>query len=473
MNRDTKIIVREGLGIVSNISNVPVELLSIGESSGGKIGVLQVSPAATFDINGSLKAATLQLTTGASVGYVPISDVNGNLTLTSPPWISSLSGAVLVSQVSPQTIGDTTNRLTKLWVLDITCTNAISGSVTGNAGTVTGLTLASGKTLTVNNILTFAGTDSTTMTFPTTSATLARVDAFNAFTPSTVIVSHTGVAIPLTKAVCEVETDGDSDLDNGTLANGNVGQVIDIYVKIIGNAADTFKITPATMLGGTNITFRGNPLGKGARLVYTSFGWAVVGVYGDTSYDAATATMTNKTLTSPRIGTAILDTNGNELIILTATGSAVNEITIANGATTANATITASGETNTGITITGKGTKGVAIGNAFTQKVVTVNDGAGFVIDASLGNEFRISAAADRTAGTPTNPIDGQRIIIAFLASGAARTLTLPTAGNDDFAFGSDITALTQTASGKIDLIGCKYNVTARQWHVIAYAKGY
>ncbi len=41
-----------------------------------------------------------------------------------------------------------------------------------------------------------------------------------------------------------------------------------------------------------------------------------------------TDTLTNKTLTAPKIGTSILDTNGKELLNLTATGSAVNEFTI-------------------------------------------------------------------------------------------------------------------------------------------------
>lgn len=44
------------------------------------------------------------------------------------------------------------------------------------------LVIASGKTATINNTLTFAGTDGTTMTFPTTSATVARTDAANTFT---------------------------------------------------------------------------------------------------------------------------------------------------------------------------------------------------------------------------------------------------------------------------------------------------
>ncbi len=43
-------------------------------------------------------------------------------------------------------------------------------------------TLLDGKTLTVSNTLTLAGTDGTTMTFPATSATIARTDAAQTFT---------------------------------------------------------------------------------------------------------------------------------------------------------------------------------------------------------------------------------------------------------------------------------------------------
>ena len=70
-----------------------------------------------------------------------------------------------------------------------------------------------------------------------------------------------------------------------------------------------------------------------------------------------TQTLTNKTLTSPKIGTNILDTNGAELINFTATGSAVNELTIANAATgVAGPILSATGETNVGININPAGT---------------------------------------------------------------------------------------------------------------------
>lgn len=72
---------------------------------------------------------------------------------------------------------------------------------------------------------------------------------------------------------------------------------------------------------------------------------------------SSTSTFTNKTLTSPRIGTNILDTNGNELLVLTATASAVNEITLANAATANNPKLTASGgDTNIGFDFQAKGT---------------------------------------------------------------------------------------------------------------------
>jgi hypothetical protein len=80
---------------------------------------------------------------------------------------------------------------------------------------------------------------------------------------------------------------------------------------------------------------------------------------------ATTDTLTNKTLTSPRIGTNILDTNGNSLLALTATASAVNQLTLANAATTNRPTISATGtDTNIGISITPKGTGTIVVGNS-------------------------------------------------------------------------------------------------------------
>lgn len=94
------------------------------------------------------------------------------------------------------------------------------------------------------------------------------------------------------------------------------------------------------------------------------------------------ATLTNKTLTtpslvSPQVTTSINDTNGSELIKVTSTASAVNEVTVANAATLGKPTITASGtDTNITMKLAAKGTGSVEITKAaYTSSTITA-DGA-------------------------------------------------------------------------------------------------
>jgi hypothetical protein len=91
---------------------------------------------------------------------------------------------------------------------------------------------------------------------------------------------------------------------------------------------------------------------------------------------------TSPSITTPRVITSINDTNGNELIGITATASAVNEITVANAATGNNPVISATGtDTNIGITLTPKGT-----GNAvLTSGNLVVADGNGIDFSATSG----------------------------------------------------------------------------------------
>jgi hypothetical protein len=81
--------------------------------------------------------------------------------------------------------------------------------------------------------------------------------------------------------------------------------------------------------------------------------------------------------TSPRVITAINDTNGNELFGVTATGSAVNEFTVANAATGNAPTLSATGgDTNIGMALTPKGTGGVIFpaGAVGTPSITTSGD---------------------------------------------------------------------------------------------------
>jgi len=95
----------------------------------------------------------------------------------------------------------------------------------------------------------------------------------------------------------------------------------------------------------------------------------------------ATEVLSSKTLTQPKIvnNGFIADENGNEEIVFVTTSSAVNEMTITNGATGNAALIAASGETNIGLKLSGKGTEGVIITNStlngsfleFDKKITT------------------------------------------------------------------------------------------------------
>jgi len=86
-----------------------------------------------------------------------------------------------------------------------------------------------------------------------------------------------------------------------------------------------------------------------------------------------TQTLTNKTLTAPKIGTSILDTNGNELALLTATSSAVNEFTIANGASGNAPRLSSTGETNVDLDLLAKGTGHVTIMGATNPGSLQLN----------------------------------------------------------------------------------------------------
>jgi hypothetical protein len=103
---------------------------------------------------------------------------------------------------------------------------------------------------------------------------------------------------------------------------------------------------------------------------------------------------------------------------------------------------------------------------------VPLTDGATPALDASQGDYFRLSAGGDRTIAVPSNPTDGQAITIEHLASGGARTLALNT-GTGGFLFGTTITALTQTVSGKRDFIRAIYNSSLNKWVVVGYSKGF
>jgi hypothetical protein len=141
---------------------------------------------------------------------------------------------------------------------------------------------------------------------------------------------------------------------------------------------------------------------------------------------ATTDTLTNKTLTSPtintpQIGTSINDTTGNEVIKITATGSAVNELTIANGASTTGPTLSATGGgADLNIIMTPKGTGSVELNKAaFSSSTITAgNKGTGLAVslaDGTTVGEYKIftNKGAGAMTVTPTNFAQGTDFALA------------------------------------------------------------
>ena len=91
-----------------------------------------------------------------------------------------------------------------------------------------------------------------------------------------------GVAASITSVTTEITTNGDSDLDNVTLADGTKGQIKKFIVVAVGNVADSVKITPAHIVGGTQITFAANPIGLGCEMYFDGTNWGVVSNNGGT-----------------------------------------------------------------------------------------------------------------------------------------------------------------------------------------------
>lgn len=152
-------------------------------------------------------------------------------------------------------------------------------------------------------------------------------------------------------------------------------------------------------------------------------------------------------MTSPKITTGINDSSGNELIKVTATGSAVNELTLANAATGNSPVITMSGgDSNVGLDLKMKGAAyfrkptvvGIQVFDA-ADNTATGDGKAFFRVPAELnGMNLTGVAASVYTAGTTgtldiqfRNKTDSQDILSVKLTidSGETDSSTAATAG--------------------------------------------
>ena len=108
---------------------------------------------------------------------------------------------------------------------------------------------------------------------------------------------------------------------------------------------------------------------------------------------------------------------------------------------------------------------------AVAPAVVSLTDAATIAVDASAGNDFRVTIAGNRTMATPSNPADGQKIMLQ-VTQGTGGSYTLSWDSGYAFSAGLAQPALSTTA-GEVDLLCFIYNSSKSAWLLAAFVSGF
>ena len=212
-------------------------------------------------------------------------------------------------------------------VLGVATATSINKMAITAPATSSTLAVADGKTFTASKTLTLTGTDSTTMTFPTTSATIARTDAAQTFTgaqtfsstisgattvgvgAATPSASGAGITFPATQSA---STDANTldDYEEGdwtpnvggsatyTLQKGRyvkVGSVVtvncDIWVNVIGTGSTQYVSgLPFASNNGTNAATTAGSIGYFAGINSNVYFMTVINAPGNSYVQFETLT---------------------------------------------------------------------------------------------------------------------------------------------------------------------------------------
>lgn len=234
--------------------------------------------------------------TNAQLFAAPAIGTPSTGTLTNCTGLPIVAGTTGTLSVARGGTGVTTSTGTGNVVLStsptlVTPTLGVATATTLNRLTITApvtsatLTVADGKTLTANHSLTLAGTDSTTMTFPSTSASIARTDAAQTFTGEQtfngpVIEAAQALSGPGAVNITQPVTKFTSTATGNalTLANGVEGQLKTIVYVAEAAGGDTGVLTPTNLGAGTTITF--NAIGDACVLQFLGTDWWAISLRG-------------------------------------------------------------------------------------------------------------------------------------------------------------------------------------------------
>ena len=145
-----------------------------------------------------------------------------------------------------------------------------------------------------------------------------------------------------------------------------------------------------------------------------------------------TQTLTNKTLTAPKIadGGFIADANGNESLIFQTTGSAVNQFDITNAATGNAPSISATGgDSNIDVAIIPKGTGETKIGTGAADATLTSSGAYNLVLDTNSGTNSGTITITDGANGNIVIAPNGTGV--AQAVDGGDNTAAIKIAGKE------------------------------------------
>lgn len=339
-----------------NAGETDFELATVGGS--GTVTSVDMSVPTGLTVSGNPITTTGTLAVALDTGYVI-------------PLQTTLDGYVKTDQTVGQTIGATSARLTKLWATDITVTNAIAGSITGNAGTVTnGL-----YTTDVGSVVQAYDADLTTWAGITPGTGVGTALAVNVGTAGAFVVNGGALGTPSSGTVTNLTGTASINI------NGTVGATTPTTVKGTTIDATTgFKVNSAAT---SNTILKGN----GTNFVQSTETYASPG----TSGNVMTSDGTNWISAAPAGGGG-----GGTIFALGKSSSVAGASAIAFGETAYGDTYSfgAIAETDFGIIATRSGTlKNLYVG-------FYAND-----LDASLVFTLRINGSdttitATRTSGS-------------------------------------------------------------------------
>lgn len=353
------------------ITGDPADQTDLAALFAGKVATTRTVNGHALSANVSVTASDLSL---GSVENTALSTWAGSTNLTTLGTIGTgtwNATAIADGKVASALTGKTYNGLT----------------ITSSTGT---LTIAAAKTATVNNTLTLAGTDSTTMTFPGTSATIARTDAAQAFT-GTQTFSGTIDVPTLTSASSITGGAGNMTITSGT---GNSRTMILKTTTSGGTATTALTLgadQSATFAAGA--TFNGNvglPSGTGTltagvltangtggvKIISGSLGCNIWPASGDTLEIVNRAEGGDGNLQCFNLrpfGDVVCGTAGKGLQLKSGTGARAGNATLVGGTVTVtNTTVTANS-----IIYCGRKTAGGTLGQSLSY---TLSAGTSFTI---------------------------------------------------------------------------------------------